>query len=202
MRYIFKLTPEFQFRSEICTYKFMVQIKSSYRVVDPMIVLVGPMGSGKTTIGKALSRQLNLGFVDLDNEIEKDAEMTISDIFRIEGEAGFRERETEMLDRFCCTNGTVISTGGGAILSEQNRSMMRNGFVVYLHATPNQQYERIKYRSHQRPKFNPEHPLAGLAELTQIRDPLYRSEADIIVRTDGRSINKIVNEIEYGLLHQ
>ena len=97
----------------------MVQIKSSYRLGDPMIVIVGPMGAGKSTIGRILSRQMNLGFVDLDDEIEKDAEMTITEIFKTEGEARFRERETEMLDRFCCSNGTVISTGGGAILSEK-----------------------------------------------------------------------------------
>ncbi|MDE0309786.1 MAG: shikimate kinase [Acidiferrobacterales bacterium] len=180
----------------------MVQIKSSYRAADPMIVLVGPMGAGKTTVGRALSRHLNLGFVDLDSEIEKDAKMTITEIFGTEGEAGFRQRETEMLDRHCCTNGTVISTGGGVILSEKNRVMMRNGFVVYLHATPNQQYERIRHRSHRRPKIDSKQPLAGLADLMQVRDPLYRSEADIIVRTDGRPINVIVKEIEYGLLHQ
>ena len=166
-----------------------------------MIVLVGPMGAGKSTIGKALSRRLGLGFVDLDDEIEEQTGMKISEIFELEGEEGFRQRETEMLDRHCCTNGTVIATGGGAILSEQNRTMMRNGFVVYLHATPNQQYERIKNRTH-RPNLDRSRPLAGLAEMMEIRDPLYRAEADIIVRTDGQTIPKITEDIEYGLLNQ
>ena len=179
----------------------MVQIKSSYRLGDPMIVIVGPMGAGKSTIGRILSRQMNLGFVDLDDEIEKDAEMTITEIFKTEGEARFRERETEMLDRFCCSNGTVISTGGGAILSEKNRSMMRSGFVVYLHATPSQQYDRIKNRSH-RPNLDLSNPIVGLEKIMEIRDPLYRLEADVIVHTDGKSINKITDEIEYGLLNQ
>lgn len=179
----------------------MVQIKSSYRTGDPMIVLVGPMGAGKSTVGKALSRQLNLGFVDLDDEIEKDTGMSITEIFRTEGEPRFRERETEMLDRFCCSNGTVISTGGGAILSEKNRSIMRNGFVVYLHATPRQQYTRIKYGRH-RPNIDHGRPLGRLAEMMQTRDPLYRSEADIIVRTDGRSIKHITEQIEHELLNQ
>lgn len=201
MRYILTLKPKFALSLVICGYIVMVQIKSSYRPADPMIVLVGPMGAGKSTVGRALSRQLNLQFVDLDDEIEKDAEMTITEIFKTEGESGFRVRETKMLDRFCCNNGTVISTGGGAILSEKNRAMMRNGFVVYLHATPGQQYARIRYRSH-RPNLNLERPLSGLAEIMEIRDPLYRSEADIIVRTDGQSIKNITNEIEYGLLNQ
>ena len=179
----------------------MVQIKSRYRPADPMIVLVGPMGSGKSTVGKALASQLSLEFVDLDDEIEKDAEMTITEIFQTEGESGFRARETNMLDRFCCTNGTVISTGGGAILSETNRTMMRNGFVVYLHATPTQQFERIRNRGH-RPNLDRERPLAGLAELMEVRDPLYRSEADIIIRTDGQTISKITQEIEFELLNQ
>ena len=171
------------------------QSKPGYRLSDPMIVLIGPMGSGKTSIGRRLAQVMRLRFVDIDAEVELNAGVSIRDIFNNEGEVGFRKRETAALDEHYCLSGTVISTGGGAILTEANRKMMRNGVVIYLHASPEQQYERVKNRTN-RPKLDPSRPLAGLADLMEVREPLYRSEADLIVRTNGKTVDAIVKKIQ------
>lgn len=174
---------------------------ASYRLSNPMVILVGPMGAGKSTIGRRLSQKLRLDFVDIDKEVEATAGRTITEIFQREGEAGFRERETQALETFCCISGTVIATGGGAILSEANRRMMRNGIVVYLHATPEQQFQRIKNRSH-RPKFDPNQPVRKLTEMMEIREPLYRAEADFTVNSDRKTIESITKTIAEYLLDQ
>ncbi len=174
---------------------------ASYRLSDPMIILVGPMGAGKTTIGQRLARKLHLNFVDIDHEVEAKAGQPITKIFEREGEEGFRKRETEALESHCCLSGTVISTGGGAILSADNRRMMRNGIVIYLHATPNQQYLRIRNRKH-RPNFKSDNPLENLTNLMKIREPLYRAEADFVVNSDNQSVESIARTIESYLLDQ
>ncbi len=164
-----------------------------------MIVLIGPMGAGKTTVGRALSQRLAVGFVDLDKQIEQAANQSITKIFATEGEAGFRKRESAMLRQYQDLTGAVLATGGGAILSAQNRELIRRGIVVYLHATPVQQYERIRNRSN-RPNFDAANPLDRLSELMETRMPLYRSEADLTVRTDGKLIDTVAQEIEHYLL--
>ncbi len=164
-----------------------------------MIVLIGPMGAGKTTVGRALSKKLGVGFIDLDKQIERAANQSITEIFATEGEAGFRKRESEILRQCRNLTGSVLATGGGAILSAQNRELIRSGIVIYLHATAVQQYERIKNRSN-RPNFDAANPLDRLSELMEIRLPLYRSEADFTVRTDGKLIDTVVQEIEHYLL--
>jgi len=173
----------------------LAQRIASYRLSDPMVVLIGPMGAGKTTIGRYLAKHLNKEFIDLYYEIEKTADQHITDIFEREGEAGFRQRETAALERYCYQSGTIISTGGGAILCAENRKMLRAGIVVYLHATPQQQYQRIKNRTN-RPNFDPDRPLERLTELMIRREPLYRAEADIIVHTDNLTVDSIVRIIE------
>ncbi len=172
---------------------------AAYRLSDPMIVLIGPMGAGKSTVGRRLAEKLHLDFIDLDNEIEKKAGQRISDIFQSEGEAQFRVRETVAMEEFCCLSGTVIATGGGAILSQANRKMMRNGVVIFLNATPQQQFLRIKNRTH-RPNFDPERPLERLTELMTVREPLYRAEADFVVNSDNQTVETIAREIENYLL--
>ncbi len=174
---------------------------ANYRLSDPMIILIGPMGAGKTTIGRRLAQNLHLDFVDLDRKIEDTTGQRISEIFEIEGEAGFRKYETAALETYCCLSGTVIATGGGAILSAANRKMMRNGIVIFLYATPQQQYLRIKNRTH-RPNFDPERPLERLTELMNIREPLYRAEADFVVNSDNQTIESIARKIEQYLLSQ
>ena len=165
-----------------------------------MVVLVGPMGVGKSTIGRQLAQKMKLGFIDIDEEIEKKSGVTISEIFDNVGEDGFRRIESKVLNDNCCASGTVVATGGGAILSDYNRAIMRHGLVVYLHATPKQQLDRISNR-HSRPLLkNTEFPLKKLSELMTVRDPLYRSEADIIIRTDNMSKDAIVEALEDKLL--
>ena len=174
---------------------------ASYRLSDPMIILVGPMGAGKTTVGNRLAKRLHLDFVDIDHEIEKIADQSITKIFELEGETGFRKRETEALEAYCCLSGTVISTGGGAILSETNRRMMRNGIVIYLHTTPTQQYLRIRNRKH-RPNFDPDRPIEKLSDLMKIREPLYRAEADYVVNSDNQTVESLTKKIEEYLVNQ
>ncbi len=168
---------------------------------NPMIILIGPMGSGKSTVGENLAQMLHLDFVDIDQTVEENAGCSIKTIFEMEGEDNFRKRETEALESVCCLSNTVVATGGGAIMSEKNRRMMRNGIVIYLHATPFQQYKRIRHRKH-RPKFDAERPLAGLTELMETREPLYRAEADLIVNVDNQSVHSITHTIKEYLLTQ
>lgn len=177
----------------------MLQPKSNYRHTDPLIVIVGPMGAGKSTVGKRLAKNLHVAFIDLDQEIEKSTGLSISQIFDIEGEEGFRKRERAALVANSNRKGAVLSTGGGAILSAKNRRVIRNGIVVYLHATPKQQHKRIAKSKH-RPILNDGDPLTTLTSLMEVRDTLYRSEADIIVATDGRSIEKVASQVEEKIL--
>lgn len=174
---------------------------ATYRLSDPMVIMVGPMGAGKSTIGRRLAHKLHLEFVDIDKEVEATAGRPITEIFQREGEQGFRKRETEALETFCCLSGTVIATGGGAILSEENRRMMRSGIVIYLHTTPEQQFQRIKNRAH-RPNFDPNQPVSKLTEMMEIREPLYRAEADFTVNSDQQTIESLTRTIADYLLDQ
>ena len=152
------------------------------------IYLVGPMGVGKTTIGKALAKNLTLDFVDSDYEIEQRTGVTISTIFDIEGEDGFRDREIRMVTELAERKRIVLATGGGAVLSEAVRKALRhNGLVVYLHASIDMQMDRTR-NSKNRPLLNTgENRRQVLEQLMQEREPLYRQEADVVYETDGRS---------------
>lgn len=165
------------------------------------IYLIGPMGVGKTTIGRALARQLDMEFVDCDREVEKRTGATISLIFDIEGEEGFRERETRMLQELTRRHNTVLATGGGAILREENRQALRaNGTVVYLHAPVEVQLERTRAGKN-RPLLQTEDPRATLEALMAVREPLYRGEADIVVNIRSRSPQAIAREIARKVTH-
>ena len=159
------------------------------------------MGSGKSTIGRLLARRLRLRFVDLDKEIEKISGRSVRNIFESEGEDGFRRLEAQILDHYTHASGTVVSTGGGIVMTQQNRMNMRNGVVVYLHATPSQQFSRVRQSSY-RPLLNSGKPLQKLTELMEIREPLYRSEADIVVHTDGKTEKFVVEQVEQALFSQ
>lgn len=149
----------------------------------PNLVLVGPMGAGKTTIGKQLARQFKLDFVDLDRVIEQRTGTTITNIFAHEGEAGFRQRERAALFDVTDRSGTVLATGGGAILDPDNRARLRErGFVVHLHVELKQQLARLS-RDSSRPLLKGVDHAQVLGRLSEIREPLYREVANLRFET-------------------
>lgn len=159
------------------------------------VFLVGPMGAGKTTIGKLLADDLHLEFIDVDREIETRSGVDIPWIFDREGEAGFRIRESAALSELSQLESVLISTGGGAVLSSDNRKVMSaTGTVVYLHTSVDEQVRRTS-RDRKRPLLQNDDPAHVLAELMAIREPLYRDVADIIVDTDGRSPKTVAQDI-------
>lgn len=159
------------------------------------LFLIGPMGVGKTTIGRHLARLLRLDFVDSDQEIEKRTGAAIPLIFEIEGEAGFRKRETEILDELTARESVVLATGGGAVLAESNRRVLRKrGLVIYLHASVDTQLARTG-KSRHRPLLETDDRRSKLEELMRVREPLYRQEADLIVDTENRSPVSVAREI-------
>ena len=165
---------------------------------DPMtsnIILIGPMGAGKTTIGRQLAKQLNKEFVDSDQEIERRTGASISLIFDIEGEDGFRKRESAMLEELTGRSNIVLATGGGAILTESNRrNLRRSGTVVYLHASVDTQVERTRNNKN-RPLIEGKNPRGELESLMKIREPLYRSEADLTIDAENRSAASVAKDI-------
>ncbi|WP_160078255.1 shikimate kinase AroK [Pseudomonas sp. 8AS] len=159
------------------------------------LILVGPMGAGKSTIGRLLAKELKLHFKDSDKEIEQRTGADIPWIFDVEGEQGFREREQSMVAELCELSGVVIATGGGVVLRPENRQALRaGGRVIYLHASVEQQLDRTS-RDRNRPLLRNSDPAKVLASLMQIRDPLYREIADVIIETDERPPRMVVQEI-------
>lgn len=159
------------------------------------IFLVGPMGVGKTTIGKVLSEELGMAFFDSDREIEASTGADIPWIFDVEGEAGFRVREARMIENLTQKKGIVLATGGGAILSMENRKFLSaRGLVVYLRASIKQQLERTS-RDKNRPLLQTPDPEKRIKELMKMREPLYREVGDIIVDTNRRNPKTVCQEI-------
>jgi shikimate kinase len=159
------------------------------------LFLVGPMGAGKTTVGRQLSETLRMEFIDSDHEIQRRTGVDIPTIFEFEGEEGFRNREQAVIDELTAREGIILATGGGAILREVNRlHLSSRGFVVYLQCTPEQQFERTR-RDKNRPLLQTENPLERLKSLMRIRDPLYRQAADLVISTEGRNTQSVVREI-------
>jgi shikimate kinase len=162
------------------------------------LYLVGMMGAGKTTVGRMLARRLKLRFVDSDHEIEARCGVKIPVIFEIEGEAGFRAREAQAIAELVRLDGIVLATGGGVVLAAENRRLLaERGTVVYLRATPEHVYERVR-QDRNRPLLASGNPLARLRELYRERDPLYRSIADLIVDTGRQSVQALAR----GLLEE
>lgn len=159
------------------------------------IFLVGPMGAGKSAVGRQLARTLHLTFMDSDDEIESRTGVDIPFIFEKEGEAGFRKREAAAVDDLTKIDGVVLATGGGAIADAQNRSHLGGrGFVVYLYTTVEQQFARTN-RGRERPLLENGDRREILESLLAVRDPLYREIADLVVETDGRKVRSVANEI-------
>ncbi len=159
------------------------------------LFLVGPMGAGKSAVGRQLAKLLHFDFVDSDDEIEARTGVDIAFIFEKEGEAGFRVREAAVIDQLTDRAGVVLATGGGAILDADSRSRLgARGFVVYLQTSVDQQLKRTE-RGRERPLLADGDPRAILERLTEMRDPLYREIADLVVATDGRRVQAVAKEI-------
>lgn len=153
------------------------------------------MGAGKSTIGKQLAKELKLEFYDADQEIEARTGANIEWIFSIEGEEGFRKREATVIDELSQMQGIVLATGGGAILTPDNRNRLAaRGTVVYLYTTVEQQVRRTA-RDKRRPLLQNDAPDDTLKELMVSRDPLYREIADMVVVTDGRTVRSVSTEV-------
>ncbi|ARU54882.1 shikimate kinase [Oleiphilus messinensis] len=162
---------------------------------DKNVVLVGPMGAGKTTIGKLLAKELGFQFTDSDKVIEQRCGADIPWIFDVEGEAGFRGREKAVIQELGEQSGLVIATGGGAVLDPDNQlNLKEKGIVVYLKTSVAQQYERT-FRDKNRPLLQTDNPLAVLSALFEKRDPIYSHLADIVVKTDKKNPKSVVKYI-------
>lgn len=158
------------------------------------IILTGFMGTGKTAVGKELSRLLNMRLVDVDSEIEQNRKMKISDIFKNFGEPYFRDVETEMIRKLARTKNTVISTGGGAVLRAENMEVLRETGVIFcLCADPETIISRTR-DSNDRPLLNVEDPLAKINELLTARMPFYE-KAGIVIDTNGKTPLEVAEEI-------
>ncbi|MDP6184615.1 MAG: shikimate kinase AroK [Gammaproteobacteria bacterium] len=159
------------------------------------IFLVGPMGAGKTTIGRRLARTLQKNFVDADQELERRTGASVALIFDIEGESGFREREKQLIDELTLLDDIVLATGGGSVLDLENRSALKSrGFVVYLRASIEKLIERTR-RDSKRPLLMTADPVAKMRELLATRDPIYREVADLNVDTGTMGLSEVVKEI-------
>lgn len=159
------------------------------------LVLIGPMGAGKSTIGRLLARELDLCFKDSDKEVEERTGASIPLIFDLEGEQGFRDREQQVIGELVQQKGLVLATGGGAVLRPANRqALAANSVVIYLHASVEHQLSRTA-RDRNRPLLQTENPRQVLENLLAIRDPLYREIADIMIETDVRPPRVVVQEL-------
>jgi shikimate kinase len=163
------------------------------------IFLVGMMGAGKTTVGRLLSHFLEKTFYDSDREIQKRTGVSIPTIFEIEGEAGFRRRETEILSELMNARNIILATGGGAVLSGLNRTMLKHGgTVIYLRASIDDLWRRTRHDKN-RPLLQTSDPRARLAELFVQRDPLYRETAHIVVESGKRSPRHLAQSLAQQL---
>ena len=159
------------------------------------VFLIGPMGSGKTAVGRYLARLLDLTFHDSDAEIERRTGVDIPFIFEKEGEAGFRHREREAIEILTAMDRIVLATGGGAILLAENRRHLADrGCVVYLETSVAQQVERVK-QGHRRPLLSNVDTGSMLSQLLAERSPLYREIADVVIPTDGRKVRSVAEDI-------
>ena len=166
------------------------------------LFLIGPMGAGKTTIGRQLAQLLHKTFIDADHEIEKRTGVSIPTIFDIEGEEGFRHRETTVIDDLSRERDIVLATGGGAVLRAENRELLRaRGTVVYLRADLETLFERTR-RDRNRPLLQTDDPRGKIQELLEAREPLYLETADIVVDTGQRPPSSVARDIVLRLKQQ
>ncbi len=166
------------------------------------IYLVGMPGAGKTTVGRHLARRMQRPFIDADHEIEARTGVRIPLIFDIEGEQGFRDRESRVIAELANESNLVVATGGGVVLRPENRTALKQGgTVVYLHASPRLLFERTRLDPN-RPLLQVADPMQKIEELFAQRDPLYREVADIVINSLGGSINHLIKQVERELHKQ
>ena len=159
------------------------------------IILIGPMGSGKSTIGNIIARRLHREFQDSDHFIEKRTGVDIARIFDVEGEQGFRDRESNALNELLGANDRVIATGGGSILREENRQLLKQkGYIIFLDTSVNQQMHRLR-RDKKRPLLQTENPRERLETLLAERRPIHLDLADLAVKTDKRVARRLAADI-------
>ena len=163
------------------------------------IILIGPMGAGKSSVGKRLAKHLNRKFYDCDKVLEERTGVAITTIFELEGESGFRERETKILDELTSLENIVIATGGGVILLDKNLHLLtQNSVIIYLKASVTSQIKRTKHDK-KRPLLQTKDRHATLQDLAKIRNPIYTKLANIIVDTDKQSISSSIEQIKSQL---
>jgi len=164
------------------------------------IVLVGPMGSGKTSVGRRLACVLKRDFFDSDFEIVARTGVSIGHIFDVEGEEGFRQRETSMLSELCDISNIVIATGGGIVIKSENRALLKNNsFVVYLASSVEQLVMRTA-RSKSRPLLEKStNREQTIRDILEAREPLYQEVADVVIDTTGKKLYAIINEIKKSI---
>ncbi len=160
------------------------------------IVLVGPMGSGKTTVGRRLSENLKVDFYDADHEIINKTGVSIDYIFDMEGEEGFRKRESKVLKELCNKSNIVLATGGGAVILEENRLIIKKAeSVIYLYSSVDQILRRTA-KSKIRPLLeNSKNRRQTISNIIDSRDTFYREVATIIINTNGKKLNQVIKEI-------
>ena len=160
------------------------------------IILVGPMGSGKTTVGRRLANELNQDFFDTDHKIIDKTGVTIDHIFDIEGEEGFRKRESKILENLCQMSNIILATGGGIVILPKNRKILKNaGLVVYLFSSIEQLLRRTA-KSKTRPLLeNSTDRKKTITELVEARDVYYREVASIVIDTTGKKLHEVINII-------
>ncbi len=159
------------------------------------IVLVGMMGSGKSTVGRRLAARLGRRFVDSDKAIESRCGVPIATIFELEGEEGFRRRESAVIDELSRLPGVVLATGGGAVTRDENRRLLaERGFVVFLQASATDLWQRLR-RDRSRPLLQTADPRARIAELVAARDPLYLGIADLTIASARQPVEELVTDI-------
>ena len=163
------------------------------------IILIGPMGSGKTSTGKMLAKEMGYVFLDTDEEVTKRTGVSIAYIFDVEGEEGFRKRECLALKECLNDNNTVLSTGGGIVLSKENRDLLQDrGKVVYLQTSIRFQVKRTA-STNNRPLLQNKDPEETLKNLMLTRAPLYEEIADITITTDNKSLQEMSKEIQRAI---
>jgi len=166
------------------------------------IFLIGPMGSGKTTIGKYLAKMFGLQFYDCDQELERLTGASVSLIFDLEGEAGFRVRENQLLKQLTAKNGVLIATGGGTVCNEENRRLLRSqGLVVYLKTSVENQLKRLN-KDKSRPLLQTDDRTQRLRELAKVRNPLYDATADLVFNTRHSSVYATARALSSAILER